>query len=188
MATVTTTLLPIVSTFPFTGYVEPNLTPAARGEVLAVLKDGTWTASGAGDNQRLIIRVNLPNNFAYVVTDVQLEIKGSVGLVYNVDLQGALNLYNAGSVANRTLDVPIGLTCPGDYALNLADQVATYRPLNLYKGIVIPAFNDNVRLECQFYNTTANDQQYDVDFVARFLQFDINQVHALAVNTAIPTR
>ena len=134
MATVQIFLTTTIEVDPFTGYKEPlsEASGGARGQVLCKVKDGAIAATAAGDNQQIVLRTTLPQNFAYVLLDVNIQIRTVTAATFNVDLRGSLNAFDAITVADRTIDVPIGMESSGSYTSNTNLGVADYKAANPY--------------------------------------------------------
>lgn len=191
MATVTTTITPSSSLFPFTGYEDAKAvgTPLARANLFFSARDSSVAATGVGDNQRLIIQMDLPRNFAYVLVDYNLAIKAAAGNTYNMPLRAELVAFDAVTAGNRSFDAGIGLNSPGVGNVGSNQEMATYGQTVPWSGVLFQNIpTETVRVQADMFNTTANDGAYTVDVVARFLQFDIEQINNLVVNSAIPTR
>lgn len=192
MAEVNTAISASIAVFPFTGYRDAVVTPtqAARAEVRAQARNQAIAAVGVGDNQSVTISMTLPENFAYVLTDFTLNIlRTTAAATYNWPLQGELVFFDAVASGSRTREYQLGLTSPGTGVKSGDQELATYKPIDVYSGLVFTRVSgENMLFQADLFNQTANDGAYSLDVTARFLQFDINQAFALAVNTAVPVR
>lgn len=193
MAVITTTVIPTLQAFPFTGFVEPQAerTGLPRGELQLSSQGTSITLSGVGDTQLISIVSNLPANFGYVMVDMCMSVMTSAGGTYNFELDGEAWLTDSSTTADQTFQAQLGLHCEGIAAGVGASagnrELATYRLVNQYKGIILPVFNNN-RFVARVANLSTNDTAYSLDFAARFLQFDITQVHNARASAAIPVR
>ena len=187
MATVTTTIKPTQALFSFAGIVDPYAvaTNFPRGQIQCSAQNSAIALSGAGDNQRLLIRIDLPMSYGYVMTDFCVAIQSETGGTNNFGSQALLDMYNALGTADRTKDVPIGATSQGNANGGPSNnEVKYYRPFCPYKGIIIGAEpQEQIRVEFDIFNETANDAAYTCDFEGNFLQFDIEQLNDVVVNT-----
>lgn len=192
MAAVTTTITPTQSVFSLAGFREPAAENSylARGLLSLVSQDDAIAAVGAGDNQFLQANINLPPNFAYVLLDFVISIKMNAAGTINWGNNAELSMFNGVAGGTRTQDIPIGLFSNG-----VAHVATSNRELKIYKPWHIPTVPvkpangmEQVSLNLQFFNETANDAAATIDLWGSFLQYDINQVHNVGVNSPIPTR
>jgi len=190
MATVTTTIIPTISVFPFAGYTQDSeTTGAARSQVVAHVLNSAVALSGVGDNQQIVVRFDLPVNFAYAMVDYCLEITaatgGDVAFANNIDFI----MTNHVTANSRTLTIPIGLNSAGAAPSESTDtEKKVYRPWCPYKGLIQAEGTSQVRVQAQSFNETANDIAYTVSCTARFLQYDVRQFNHLGVNSAVVVR
>lgn len=189
MAVVTTNIVPTQLQFPFSGFREPRaeVTSDARAEILAFVAGGSITLSGVGDTQRLIVTIDLPLNFAYVITDYVMELVGTAGDVFGFAAQGQAQLLNA--VAAATQNIPVGVTSDGIAENAVTVDSRNYRLASKWSGVLLPSTSsDRIRMQLVMANPTTNQGAYTINLSARFLKYDISQAHDLRVNTPIPTR
>lgn len=190
MATVTTQLDATVSTVPFRGYREPvsDYSNWARGQVFGVIDAEDVPASGAGDNQRIDLRMALPRNFSYALVDFAVKISSIVG---QNNLDNAMTAFlQSDDTVPYTGSIPIALESPGSANFAATPQVdKTYVPKGkAYSGIVRVPGPDDGLLRAVIYNTTANDVMYRVTWFARLIQYDISQDTSFPVNTPVLVR
>lgn len=191
MATITTAPVSVIQTQLFAGYKHGS--NDARAEVRAVGNAIAVAATGAGDNQLVSIIINPPANFAYALVDFNLTMVADTGTTYSFPLSGSCVMQDAAATAAASyitpLQIPAGPELLGD-AADTTRPGRTYTLQDGYRGVVIPIASDGqVEFNFRIYNDTANDVAYHIsNYVARFLQYDINQAHHVRVNSPIPTR
>lgn len=192
MATITTTITPELEHFSLSGFVEPlsDRSYLSRGLVTFTAQNQSIALTGAGDNQRLRINFALPKNFAWAFLDLTMQVYTAAAGTNNWDNNGEFTLYNAETSGNRTQDVAIGVNAAGSGVFaDVALDLKVYRPWGSWCGPLKPATaGENIYATLDMYNSTANDAAYVCDVAARFLQFDIEQVHHVGVNSPMPVR
>lgn len=177
-----------METIPYTGggTMEQVNTPIPRAEINFIINDGSVTLSGVGDTQLINITCNLPLSFAYIVQEI------SISQLVGVDGDawanfGLCRLRNNNSVGawKHSFD----LFSRGNYFVTATTQAKSYHlsaPGELNR-LVIPG--TSATLITTLANVTTNQSAMILDgFMARFLQFDINQAYFYGANTPIPIR
>lgn len=189
MATVTTSITPAVRTFPFAGYREPEAedTGAARGQLFAFATNTEVAASGVGDNQRILVSLAFPGNFAYVMCDLSMNVRAATGGTYGFPLNGELDIIDATGGGQIQMGLNAAAVSIGS-ATVATSEGATYKPFNPWCGLFANEATGTATMRGALFNTTANDTAYNVDFMARFLVYGFEQMHHLAVNSSIPVR
>lgn len=191
MATVTTTITPELDIFPLAGYVEPGASSSYYARGIAVFKsiNAAIAAAGVGDNQHLVINFSLPQNFAFSLCNFTLGIRTNAAQTNNWGDNADFSMHDAATGASRTMDVQLGAYANGvtqTESTNL--EIKNYKLWNIWATPMKPVIGDAVYAALQIYNETANDGAYTVDCTCSFLQFDINQIHNVGVNSPVPTR
>ncbi len=213
MATITTTLDPVVYMTPFTGPTTLSRigTSIARSELRYYVNSGDWPAPGASNNKKLKIEIDLPKDYAYLCTDVSLQVRGDPTVYANNQGDIAFNSDpgTAGTAPDyRTLvaDFWTG-SSPGAQSTAITTSAAqvryeaaivskdsvnlesrkNYVPKSLPSYLLFP-FTDtryqsevNVALE----DGTSNSVAYTIFYFARFIQYDISQVYNWAPNSPV---
>lgn len=193
MAIVTTNVVPTVEVFPLTGFSEPRAekTGLARGLAIVRAKDAAIALTGVGDNQEVNLSFSLPRNFSYALTHMALGVTATTALTYNFALAVSGVLFDATDSTVRMTDIPIGMDCPTvaiSESGGTAVESATYKPTNLFSGVLRAIDQQTVFFFLTLFNKTTNDGAYTIDFYAEFLQYDINQSYHVTVNSPIPVR
>lgn len=187
MAVDTTTITPTITATPFAGYTQSNVdTVGARGVIEASVSAVSIPAPGAGDNQLLKLNITLPPNFAYSMVDYCLELRSSSS-VFNWQDNSVLQINQ--NTAGNGVSRPVGLKSTGTGLIGSTPQASAYYvpvcpTTALFRGINA----DSPFIQADFFNSTANDVEYFVLLYSRFLQFDIEQLRNLEVNSPIPVR
>lgn len=188
MAVVTTSLTPGQRYFPFTGFTpQSDRTSDARAEVVAFISGGSITLSGVGDTQRLLVTIDMPLNFAYVITDFLMELVSTAGDVFGFAADGQALLLT--STSGAIVTIPLGVVSDGVAENAVTVDSRSYHLAGKWSGVMIPdTSSDQIRLQVVMANPTTNQGAYTIQLAARFLQYDIMQAHDLRVNTPIPVR
>ena len=210
MATVATTLEPEAHSQPFTRPPDSLTrgTSIARGELRYYVNSGTWTAPGAGNDKRLNIDMSLPKDFAYLCTDMSLQIRNSYYyLTANnlADIEFNADPGTAGTAPDyRTLraDNWSGSNAfdadGSDYLLRDVNTIKTsagtdgntrknYVPTSLPSYLLFPFTDTRYQstVSIQLEDITPNSPAYTVYFFVRFVQYDISQVYNWAPNSPV---
>ncbi len=197
MALDTTSLTAEVIYNPFTGITARARANSAvpRAEVYAVVNEGTWPATGAGDQRRLRIIHTLDTNYAYVIVGAYLKASGSAFV--NADACAEMVITASSSVyystALENFDSKIsdnGTTQIGAVTaerwLN-SGYVENIRLLQLREvpaGLIFP-FNDTnsiPSINISWYDPTGNQAAATINYNLRLLQFDVDQAYDYIVN------
>lgn len=191
MAVITTTFTPEPSPDPYSGVSQLIIdnSDVSRGEIVFSVFDGAVALSGVGDNQFITITCLLPLNYSYTLADFFLSITSTAGETNGFDDALACRLLDDNTGTDRTFAfmLPNHAGPIANFSAGLK-EVLTYCldcfPTQLLKSAGQGALNLNV----QCFNATANDAAYEVNFYARFQQFDINQALNAQVNRQTPVR
>lgn len=187
MALVTTSITPVISTFPYEVMAPIRYTDQPRGELIASIQSGAVAATGSGDDAQVNIAVNLPVNFSYVMTDfsVSVETDGT-----NTWQSEACLVYVDAEAAAQRL-VRYGMRCPGSICQDGDFEAMVYQTLfSLPKFQMMPfrggAAGSQVFMRLR--NVNLQEIAATVDMTARFLIFDVAQRYTVPVNIATLTR
>lgn len=189
MATVTTTITPTQTPFPFSGYTEPisDYSGVARGEI-RFSGSATVAAPGAGNNQQVTATISPDPDYAWVLHDLVFTIAANTGSA--VAFPDAVQAYvtDGGTAATRSMFFSMEMVSHG-LAFHNALPYKIYSLQDTYHGVVLSPYPASTpALQVRTYNTTANDVAYTAAVDGRIIQYDISQAHHLAVNSPIPTR
>jgi len=128
-------------------------------------------------------RNRLDPNYAYSLLDVYLQIQPGAGATNNFGNQANGQWADAVVGADRKLVTNFELHNEG-VALSSAVELRQYTAVRTPQIVLLPALAaEQCQLNVAIYNATANDGAYSVDFIARFLQFGVEQAHHYRVNT-----
>lgn len=188
MATITTALAPLPTPVAYIGPAPSQelwQTPIPRGEIDFIEQTAAVTISGAGDNQLLQIQCGIPRGFGYVLMDAYMTMQ-------NIDV-------DAWSAATRfrILDSAATPTWRVNQRFEAGSVINTgtlffHRTWQLvapaWQKVIICDKGDDGQLLVQVMNLTLDQAAGSVDFLARFLQFDLNQAYRWSVNTPFPVR
>lgn len=189
MATVTTTVTSTLTRFPYSGpRNDESIIPLA--EIRAAPSGGSTSvaATGAGDNQFVTQTITLPQNYAYALVDLEIEISGAGGGAA-INFPQAIFCRFSNAASSASLLVPIEV-----YNHALARFASVNVPAYVYSAarlpqlVMKPEAGDAAILELQAFNTTANDGAYTWISFARFLQYSLDQAFDYRVNTPLPVR
>ncbi len=160
-------------------------TSIPRGEIRFVIKDGVIPLSAVGDNQALTVQCTLPNNWAYVLMDLFLSIRSTVDAEANGWGATALAiLLDSLSDANyEQRFAMVSDSIGNELSATEVFETRAYHPPRLPTVTMVPpASATGPFLQVDVLNATANQGAYQVQFLARFLQYDYEQAHDFRVN------
>lgn len=161
-------------------------TPIPRAEINFIVTSGAITISGVGDTQELRFICALPNSYAYVVQEI------SIFQLYGDDIDawenwGACRIKN--NQSGKTWAHSMDLWSRGEYNKDAIGSKNYHlsSPGELNR-LIIPGVG-GANLQVTLSNVTTDQSAMVVDgFLARFLQFDINQAYFFGANTPVPIR
>lgn len=189
MANIQTVFAPDPVLFGFTGLpggAQLDKTAYPRQEVLFKILDGDVTISGVGDTQDIAITCDLPQNFAYALSEIFLEIHGDDVATWDV---AALGILQDGTNVGRTMNLcfeGLGKNVMFNTSGSFGPLSRAYQFVSIPQVILVPT--DAPSLKIKLGNDTTDQSAMNINFVARLLMFDISQAHSAQVNTPIPIR
>lgn len=191
MATETTTVTPDQLPFPLAGAPPGGSTPY---QLIQLVANGfTAAASGAGDNQRVLISSLLPRGNAYALLDYYVELHVSGAGNNNWGASAGLFMRNAiAGAGGLTIVQPI--ECVSDNVLVRGAgpvEQRDYRAPRLPTGILFPSqvgVDNQIQVEFDIYNTTANDIETNGHMYALLAQWPIEQAYYFAIHTPMLVR
>lgn len=191
MATVTTTLTLTQEFVPYVGDVGTirEYSPVAAGELRVFDYNETIAATAAGDNQEISATAALPQNRAYVLLDIYARLLAASGNDVNFTDSLDCTLTDAALAADTKFAIDIPLWSRGQ-----GQRGAGNRGFKTYVGtitpgaVIIPQGGEQVELELNGYNATANDGAYAFNFFARFLVLLLPQAFHFQVNNPTVVR
>lgn len=185
MAIVTTTIVPVLTLFPWqsrTG-VQDTLKPVA--ELMANSRDEAITLSGTGDTQETRWSVMLPPNFTYILKDFSASIDIAATNTWE-DLQSLIYFDTVSGGSSQTFEYGIGLKSEG-----VARRTGTTSQEQVYRPIApLPSFMQvgGGLWTATFVDLTTEEGAANFNCTARFLVYTIAQQFDVQVNTPLLTR
>jgi len=189
MATVLTTVTPALIPFTYSVRVREPLAWRPAREIRAVAIAASIASTGVGDNQSLLIDVDLPKNYAYSILEAYLSLhSGSSAMNWGLNVFAE---WAGAATVSRTL-FPLNFVSPGTVTRAAGATIYATRNYDLQatpKVLILPETNAaQVHFHVSTYNATSNDVLYLVDFVARFQQWDLRAANDAGVNTPLLVR
>jgi len=187
MAVETTTFTPKLIKFGFEGISDAasDTTAVPRQELFYTQSGENILSPPAGDSQSVELTFRLPFGFAYVITDVNFSIFGADA----GDWSGQANGYIANDTpAQADIIAHFGGWTFGSPVGDGGLVFRTYSFQELPSWVFIPQSNDGALVRFITSSNQIDGGTVGLQFVARFLQYDVSQAHHFAVNTPIPTR
>lgn len=180
MAIVTTTVVPVLRIFNWSGATGQGKASAPIGQLIASARDAAVALTGVGDSQQVNCNVTLPDNYTYVLTDASagIDIAGLPAAI-NWDVLGTCIYFPP---ADEPDNATYGLTWasdgavqgPGVFSNQQYEMNARYPKFQLQPGALF---------QSSFHNVTTNDIGAGFNFHLRFLIFTIAQEFDSRVNT-----
>lgn len=177
-----------------TGYIGLGLNDVSslipQAEVNFILRADTVIEAAAGKDQQLIIRCDLPAGFAYIFQGAQLlcdETEAGDMADWNTDLRSFLQNTTAAAPAQGRWLYPLSFT-GGDLVNNSAVLKSRTFIAEAQSKLVIPLFGTVARMDSAFWNVVIDGGALTINFVAKFLEYDLNNAYHWAINTPIPVR
>lgn len=163
-------------------------TPIPRAEINFQVNSEAIAVATGGDSQRLLINCALPLSFAYVVQEISIYNLAGVD-AGDWETVASCRIRNT-AISGKTWAHSFDLWSRGTYSAspttNTARSYHLSSPGDLNR-LVIPGSNAN--LDVGVSNPTVDGTAMSIDgFLARFLQFDINQAYFYGANTPLPVR
>jgi hypothetical protein len=172
--------------------------PRAVVQVQAPLQ--AVAAPGAGNDLQIYQDYSLPKNFAYLYLSSDMSISHDTESVLDATYQPYQVIF--GNVAeSKTYVTPLSQKTPtGDSGSPLrrwfkyidpVDQIGTtwFDP-NPVKDVIFNDLSESVRVKNYLVNddTTGYGSSFIYSYRARFLQIDLSQAYAFAINNTLATR
>jgi len=185
MARVTTTLTPLPVLFPYSGIGsrQADESNAVQAEISFQINGDAITLSGVGDDQELIIDINLPRAFSYV------HLESHIGIICDDSAQWEPvawgGLQNGGNTSARKYIAPVEFFSNGATTFG-ARRIWTAQ--SQIKALIDIASDTKGKWQFRVGNPTTNQDAGTCFALIRFLQFSIAQQNDYRVNTPTPTR
>lgn len=203
MARIDRLITPTVQVFPLeipTQTIQQNSGfPRAIVEVHAPMQ--AVAAPGAGNTVQIYQDYVLPKNFAYLYLSTNISLQHATEAVIDATHQ-PFQVILANVAETRTYVTPIAQADPpGDNGTTgfynwyyYEDPVgqyggAWYDP-NPTKDVIFNDKSENVRVKNYIFNndSTGDGNSFTYSYRARFLQIDLSQAYAFAINNTLATR
>lgn len=188
MATVTTTITPAQTPFPFSG-LRPGGPDVAPTRELRCYAQTTIAAVGAGDNQYFTAHVTTPIGLCYALVDWGVVLRSAAG--NNNNWPGELAVH----VEDNATGTPTLLYPLQAFNRAVAQSGTTNQEYRYYSLVHLPnmvfvpgSAGVGLAFRCSSYNETANDGAYTHFIFLRLLEYTLNQANDYRVNTPIPVR
>lgn len=186
MAVETTTFTIEKKYFGLTNLPEPQTrrTSIPRQELFFDLNDEAVAAPSAGNSQCVVVIMDLPIAFAYAFTEMNWSIGGTDGLAWST--AGLMSIRDGNGTTSRYKifqESRLSTGVVGTTGLNTRGYTFDHLP----KRIIIPNRAES-RVQFTICNDTIDDSAMVFSGGARFLVYDIAQVHDFEVNTPILVR
>ena len=165
-----------------------GIADAPAREAICAINAGAIPLTGVGDNQLLVVDVNLPLSKSYRVAGVFFRINAIAGAAHGFANQIAGSFKNKAIVAEGDgMMVPIEWVTQGTAVQGSDIDGRYYSPADLPGILLSPeAPGDAVSLHVEALNSTANDTAYLLRFFARFLEYDPAVALDWSVNRQVP--
>lgn len=186
----TTNITPVAVPFPYSGMpdIMGQLTGVPRGEVSFFVDNVEVPLTTGGNDQRYNINCILPQGYAYVLRELFMLIHGTNS--GNWSDVAIANLQDAETNSLRDNLMPFEMFTNGLLETGSATFARkAYTACQVPKQVLYPAApQEGIKLEIINANTTVDQAVCNVQFNARFLQFDVEQANHFAVNFPAPVR
>lgn len=172
--------------------------PRAVVEVQAPVQ--SVAAPGVGNNLQIYQDYLLPRNFAYVYLSTDLMLSHNLEAVMDGTYQPYQTILG-NNVGDRTWVTPLEQTSPSAdaatsavrwffYSDPLSQFGTTWFDPNPTKDVIFNDKSEAVRVKNYLYNgdTSGYGTSFLYSYRARFLQIDLSQAYAFAINNTLATR
>lgn len=183
MSIVLTTVVPVLSSLPWsdTGAPDPSdKSIQPMGVLQAKIRDEVIGAPGTGDNQVVLVNIQLPVNFMYSLTDIACSFRTTGLVAANNWEDDAVCLFfdSAGPAIIDTIEYLMGYK--SQLLASNTTSLRSYQPFG-----EIPKFLQvgGSTWQSVFTNNTDDDIVATMNLMARFLVFTVDQQYDVGVNT-----
>lgn len=148
-----------------------------------VTKGGTIPNPGAGDNQAVNFRCNLPQNFAYVLLQFGASVVGTGAASWVTT--GMLEVQNGGSSS----DYDFKVMCEVLTGTNTnANDHTSWKAQQLYQGLIICDQGEDGQIKFKTENGVANDDEHTFQGQVIVNQYTIAQANHFLLSTPMYMR
>lgn len=173
--------------FPYAGLpdVVSERTNNPRAEVSFQMNGDVIPAAGTGDSVKLTVTCNLPIGYGYVLLEAHLGLIASDAVDWDKVAWGQLQ--NGDAAGTRAWIAPLEFFSRGG---SNADGRIIWSLQNRINQLVLGASSNSGPSQFKFVvNNQVLDGAAGTFFgLVRFLQYDVEQAHHVAVNAAVPVR
>ena len=196
MALQTTTITPTPAFFPFAGLgqLDRDRSAVPFGQI-RYAEEFSVPTPGAGNNQRCVIDMDLPQNAAWVLAEISLEFYGDSATSVRMgealagnSARAELQVTDSGSGTDRQFRWNGELVSDAQAQFGDAVYYRVYTPLTLPKMVLLPPRGQAAQVTLDVYNPTANDQAYTGNVYCRLLGYQVDQTYHWQPNTPLLTR
>jgi hypothetical protein len=193
MATTTTALTPQGRIFPYISLAETQrvYTGIPRSELIFLENTAAITVAAAGALQEVTITCDLPRGFGYVLIEANMNLSFDAILEAN-DWADVATCQLKDVHPSPKFTAWMEFSNPTTLLLQAASSSSkTYQVINpLQKVVVCDGASPGLdgRFFVRLTNPVIDGIVGSIDFMARFLKFDLNQSYHSAVNTPVPVR
>lgn len=134
----------------------------------------------------MVIDCDLPSSFAYVLMEVSLEMgDNESGDMANWD--AGMRCFLTDGITGATWRASPIMDAGAIYTVTATLKGRHYQVPTVPRKMILPG-SAGGRLSVSGQNLTIDEGPMTVFFLAKFLEYDLNQAHYFAVNTPIPVR
>lgn len=191
MATTDTIITPDIYRIPYIGVGPPSVdNPIPIAEINHVSFNATVTAAAAGEDQKLVVKCDLPQGYGYVLSHMSMWMyDAEVGDMADWDTSMNSYLTNVGSGSTPGSWISgTRIKSDGLWTRSSTLKGATYLATELPQKVVIPSLGVKGQFYTEMRNLVIDGGPMTFYFLAKFLEFDLNQSYHWAVNTPWPVR
>lgn len=171
------------------GAMDAVNTPIPRAELNYLISAGDIAVATGGDSQKITIVCDLPLSFAYVVQEISiLSLEGVDGDEWENFGVCRLRTTSPSGTWSHSLD----LSSRGAYSRLITATPGWGKSYHLtapgeLNRLIIPGTSANLLISLR--NPTVDGSAMVIaGFMARFIQFDVNQAYFYGANTPVPVR
>lgn len=195
MATTTTEFNPNPIRFSYIGLPPDSdvTSPIPKAEINFIINAGVVTAAASGEDQEYMIHCALAPGYAYVLMNVNMYILAA-SVADSADWEDNANAWTSNANVHGGQPDFVGRYLSGLRLEGITTNpgnglgLKTYQVGNVTNNIILPLRGYPGALHISNINDTIDGGALTMYFVARFLEFDLQQAHHWAINTPWPTR
>lgn len=189
MATTSTAFAPAGIRFGYIGQNQDFQMPIPRAELLFVINAGAITLAASAEDQDFSISCLLPEGYGYVLSDCSAYLQDAeVGDI--ADWSASMHSFLSNSNNADAKRWFAAQRIQGGDVVGVTSVIGTraYQLVQASTKIIIPIAGNSGQLKVTGFNSTVDGGPMTLYFLAKFLEFDLNQSYHWAVNTPWPVR